>query len=504
MSTARYGGPDEPGHILRAASVARGQLIGAFVPGLAPGYRAVTVPAALATGDPACFRHAGAQPATCAHAAPGATGLRTVASAEGSPPPLYYAIVGLAVRAIGDPSSVLWYRLVAAGLAALALATALIRAARLGRGSAALIVVAALSPAAWFLLGVVNPNSLEIALALVSWVGLERVRHAVGAGCRASIGDLAWMSMPVSLAVAMRPISAMEVVAMAGAGVLMWRSLGVQRTGRGFRRAAIMVVPPAVATASVLWWNRWADVIIRDPGAVRASMSRVLTYDLGHLPRTAREISGSLGWLEFSAPTLAQIMWWLLVLAAGVIAWRAGGFVRAGWLIVATVALVLPVAFDLWFVRSIGFIWQGRYSLPTAVGLVLVGIGGYRVAEWSPVLVARLTRVVFALAALAEVSTLWATLRRYAVGTNGSWWFTGAVWHPQLPPFVLIAVNAALMLAIGVCAATLDGSVPDEWGRDGSVLSGRDLAAHNVEGAASTEPLDLLGAERVDTFEVDG
>ena len=57
MATARYGGPDEPAHVLRAAAAADGDLVGARVAALAPGYRGVAVPAALATGDPSCFRH---------------------------------------------------------------------------------------------------------------------------------------------------------------------------------------------------------------------------------------------------------------------------------------------------------------------------------------------------------------------------------------------------------------------------------------------------------------
>jgi len=48
---------------------------------------------------------------------------------------------------------------------------------------------------------------------------------------------------------------------------------------------------------------------------------------------------------------------------------------------------------------------------------------------------------------------LWTALRRYTVGTNGSWFLTGARWDPPLPPFVLLAANALLIVAL-MCTAT--------------------------------------------------
>src|SRR3954465_464050 len=66
MATARYGGPDEPAHIIRAAAVSHGDLLGDAVRRLEPGYRQVSVPAPLATGDPGCFRHDEAATAACA------------------------------------------------------------------------------------------------------------------------------------------------------------------------------------------------------------------------------------------------------------------------------------------------------------------------------------------------------------------------------------------------------------------------------------------------------
>ncbi|HRE02349.1 MAG TPA: DUF2142 domain-containing protein, partial [Ilumatobacteraceae bacterium] len=147
LATARYGGPDEPAHVLRAASVARGDVVGDPIDWLPPGYRMVTVAAGLTTGDPTCYRHNAALPATCAHADPAATGLGEAGSSAGTYPPYSYALVGLPARLVGGGGSVLAHRVIAAAWCAAILAVAFWRARRI----AGPLLITAVMPAAWFL-----------------------------------------------------------------------------------------------------------------------------------------------------------------------------------------------------------------------------------------------------------------------------------------------------------------------------------------------------------------
>lgn len=251
LATARYGGPDEPGHVLRSASVASGQLLGDPVPGLVAGFRGVTVPAALATGDPRCFRHDRRLPATCATVDSDATGTRDAATSVGSYPPWYYALVGVPVRMLGEPSEVIWYRLVAAAWCAIVLGLCLARAERTGTA----VVIAAISPAMWFLLGVVNPNSLEIALVLLAWIGVERFRTAFVS----TVAPMWWIGGPIGIAIAIRPVAVVAALTISVTLVVLARGRTVER-----RHWLAFAAAPGAAVVASIMWTVWSATSVSD------------------------------------------------------------------------------------------------------------------------------------------------------------------------------------------------------------------------------------------------
>lgn len=430
LATARYGGPDEPAHVLRAASVARGQLLGAPVAGLADGFRAVTVPAALATGDPRCFRHDRRLPATCAVADPGVTGTRVAATSTGTYPPWYDALVGIPTRLVGGAAHVISYRLVAAVWCALVFGLGLIRI----RGPDRAAVLLAVSPAMWFLFGVVNPNSLEIALCLLAWVGVERIRTSPAP----TIAEMWWIGAPLAVAVAIRPI------AIVAAGTVALAVVVLTHRTRLLRRAhwLTLTLAPAVAVVASVAWSAWSRTSVYDAreASARSLLGRVVESATG-TGDTLRELAGSMGWLEFSAPWPAQALWWAAALGSGVAAWRRGGRLRTVWVATAGSVLLVPIVFESVLAGRIGFIWQGRYSIPTASGLIVVGS-----TDWlSTVLRSWRRRLVLGAIGVAELLTFWGVLRRYTVGADGSWLFRHGAWQPPMPPFVLLLANVSLM-----------------------------------------------------------
>ena len=431
LGIGRYGGPDEPAHVLRSYAAAHGEVLGTSAAPLPAGYRYVTVPASLASGDPSCYRHDPEVDVAVRRRPIDDESPVRAATSAGLTPPLYHLAIGALVRIAGDPADTASYRVAAALLHALVLALVVARATacRPARGALLVATMVMVTPAAWFLFGVVNPNSLEIALALLAWTGVARlVADGTAASGVVSTRDVWWIGLPLAAAVVVRPIAAVLAAATVVIAVLIAESL------RRSRRLAVTLVAPAiVAAAAQALWVLVVHVEIDDPRtAVDRSVFASLREAIGSLPTTAVEAVGALGWNEFRAP------WWVMVawaaMATACVATIAGRTrVRRGTAAVATwiAALVAtPVVFEVVLagVRRAhlagplqpadpGRRCGGRADRPRHV----TGDPDERTPP-SPPMVA-----LVALVGLLEVTTYWATVRRYAVGTSGSWWLDGAV-----------------------------------------------------------------------------
>ncbi|HRE02348.1 MAG TPA: hypothetical protein PLV68_13680, partial [Ilumatobacteraceae bacterium] len=91
-----------------------------------------------------------------------------------------------------------------------------------------------------------NPNSIEIALVLLAWVGAERARLA-GSIARA---DAWWIAAPLAAAVVIRPVAAVAAAAVIVALAVSVRTPG-RRLTRGLRPVVVAVL--AAAGAAVAW-----------------------------------------------------------------------------------------------------------------------------------------------------------------------------------------------------------------------------------------------------------
>ena len=427
FSIARYGGPDEPAHVIRAAAAAQGDVRGKPVAGLEPGYRQVSVSVALASGDPGCFRHAENTDASCSVAAHNTREVEAATSA-GASPPSYYVIVGLLARLLSNGRRVLAYRMAAVLLCAGVLGYAVARAQRYG-GAAWLFV--SLTPSAWFLLGVVGTSGIEIALVALALV------EAVGRFHRGRDASLARVAVPLGICLVLRPAAFVDiaVVALVVAPTLA-RPLG-------WRRVATVVGPLLAAAVATFAWSRWTDLVVSDRRTADAdSLWRAAGRSVQGIPLTVHQTIGALGWNEFYAPPLAQLAWiaGLCCAVYWVATHSADRWWHARWIVAA---VLLPTIIELVGHRRIGEIWQGRYSISFAMAGVLI-------AAARTVPPRAVVRALVIAASCAEVLTLWHTLRRYMVGLDGSFTLRHAAWHPPLNPWLLLAANAAAITWLGV------------------------------------------------------
>src|SRR3954466_10643265 len=236
MATARYGGPDEPAHIIRAAAVSHGDLVGDAVRRLEPGYRQVSVAAALATGDPGCFRHDEDATAACTTVVD-APRNRVVATSAGTAPPWYYLAVGWTTRALSSGRDAMGFRIASVVLCAAILGYALARCMAIGRAT---WLVAAITPSAWFLFGVVGTSGVEVALIALALVeGISRFHDR-----RAS---MARVVVPVAVCLLIRPAAVIDIAVVAL--VVLPTLVPVTK-----RTITLIAVPLAIAVVATFAW----------------------------------------------------------------------------------------------------------------------------------------------------------------------------------------------------------------------------------------------------------
>lgn len=229
----------------------------------------------------------------------------------------------------------------------------------------------------------------------------------------------------------------------------------------------MLAAPFAIVAAASVAWNRWTGFVFDDRRtADTKTVATTVGRSLSRIPLMVHQAIGALGWNEFFAPVIAQLIWAATLAFA---AWWV--FTRSPdrWWHVrwAIAALALPAIVDVIIHRQVGSIWQGRYSIAFAIGGVLYAA---RCAAPSRAVM----RVVVIAGATAEVLTLWQSLRRYMVGLDGSILLRHASWTPLLNPWLLLALNAAAVAWLVGTALTSGNDVAehvdDVVGRAGVVV----------------------------------
>jgi len=119
--------------------------------------------------------------------------------------------------------------------------------------------------------------------------------------------------------------------------------------------------------------------------------------------------------------------------------------------------VLLPVALESRVAPCLGLVWQGRYTMPIAVGVPLIAAYALtqlpepaddaRVRTPADMLITRLCATVVAVLAIAHVTAFLSALRRYTVGaglTHKLDLFSG----PWQPPLTAAGVSVLFGLAI--------------------------------------------------------
>lgn len=184
MATPMGASPDEPAHIVKAASVVRGQFIGDSTD--QPAVTTVMVPEGLADSRAwACYAFQANQTAGCQPPFVSNDKLVPARTSAGMYNPVYYAVVGWPSVLTDNPRvAVYGMRTISAILSSFFFAVAMTAMLAFRRPLiAGFATIAIITPMVLFLMGSVNPNALEISAgaALLSLLLLlvrgPRIRH---------------------------------------------------------------------------------------------------------------------------------------------------------------------------------------------------------------------------------------------------------------------------------------------------------------------------------------
>lgn len=435
LATPPFAVPDEPAHFLKAAGVARGQVTG--LPGLPT---AVEVPPALAATrfQTGCFVFRPDVPADCAPGYDGPDGPETEARTQaGRYPPGYYALVGLPTLVVTDLGSLYAVRGVSAALCAALLAAAVTAAAATGSRLLVTGVGVAATPMVLFLSSGVNPSGPEVAAAVALWTAGLALVLASGPPSRPVLTTAGLAAVVLVLS---RPISPFWV-ALIGLSLLLLA--GGRRGLELVRQRPVQAWLGVLGLAGLLQaaWVLGVGALELYGGGRPLTLGERLEGSLVRTDERLQQMVGWFGWLDTPAPVGVHVAWALALVVLVGLGLRGAVRRRAVLLLTLVLGVVLvPIALEVASAEQVGFYWQGRYTLPLAVGVPLVAAVAARRPRPAPV---PLLAGVLAVLAVCHLVGFVTALGRYTVGTGNGLGLVDAVWSPPLPALVL-AVGAVL------------------------------------------------------------
>ncbi|WP_165906080.1 DUF2142 domain-containing protein [Agromyces badenianii] len=427
VTTPVSASPDEPAHMVKAASVARGQLVGDW----SELGQVVQVPLYIAyTHSRTCTAFEPGRSADCQVEIGGDTsGLVDSTTTAGLYNPVYYGLIGWPTLFIGDVSGVYVMRIVSAVLASLFLAFAACVAFTLRRRSTPLAALAIGSPPMlFFLSGAVNPNAVETTATIAAFAAMMAI---VRQPDRTLLPERSLILMAsAAVAVNTRAVSPLWVlialvIPLVLAGWPRVRELARSR----WVQASIVVV--AVATGFAVFWTVHSATLPGQrlenfqeyPGAGTSPVSGFI-HMVRELLGYSQAMVGNFGWLDTPAPLVVYFIWAVL---SGALIFGAISILR-GRSLVAAIALiaafvVVPAAIQGVYVTNGGYIWQGRYNL-ALFAILCYGLGqliAERLSESNTQLKRRALALVWVGWAYAQLVCFAIALQRYAVGADGTW-----------------------------------------------------------------------------------
>lgn len=444
--------PDEPDHFIRAAAVARGQVLGEE--GAQPWLRDVQVPAGIANSRAwLCYSGDSYVDASCMPDLPPDSTEVTAYTSAGLYNPVYYAMVGLPTLWTNDAETALYgARLLSAAWCCLLLAAGFTFVHVLfGRRWAGLVTIAVATPMVVFLAATINPNGVEIAATFAAMTGcLYLARRG---------GNAPWWALvPLTVAV-------MLVATVRGLGLLFLALVAATALASASRervmellRSRRVQVALALMLAVSLWAAWWTlstgtlGAMGKFPGAGETSP---LAAFMVIVSRTiAPGLVGHFAWHDVLAPSFTYFAYSLIMGVLVLIALAVGsrralvpvGVAGVGW-------LLIPPTVQAISITNSGYIWQARYAIPALTTLVVLAafvvIDHLAGSERLRSIAQRGIFILCTLGLIAHLGAMEQVQRRFGVSMTGSLdgAYTGPNWSPPAGALAWIVLLATALTA---------------------------------------------------------
>ena len=443
--------PDEPAHVVKAAAVVRGQLLGEQT----PDGTVVEVPYFynLVTAYPVCYMFDPTAAGNCEWPAtqPLDETVRAVTPA-GKYNPLYYAVVGLPTLAPPGDGVLYAMRILSGALCAFFVAGGLRALAELRRVAWPVLGAAtALTPMVVFLASTVNPAGVEIAAAFALWCHLLVLLGSPDPD--RDVARMWWVAAATVVFVNARGLS----LVWAGLSVLAvialtsWAEVKRLLARRATWPAWAVIVAACLAAAA---WVVGTNSLSTggEPAAHGTSFLHAFAVSVFNTNSYVINMVGQFGWLDTYLETWVYLLWAACLGLVGLLALAVGARRERGALVALGVAiLAVPVLIHSWQAPYFGIIWQGRYVLPLAVGLPLAAAVVLQARLPEPRHLPRNAAALgIGLLTVVQGAAFLENLHRYVNGEDGAWTqLEPDAWLPPLPLAIVIGLGALAVLAFG-------------------------------------------------------
>jgi hypothetical protein len=367
FATPFNGPPDEMQHAQRATGVLHGELMGERTRMGA----IQTVPNSLNLGW--CFPTKVNVAADCEREPGGDQSPQRVDTSAGRFNPVYYLVTSWPLGPWPNWTGILLSRLLNGAAMAALLACAVVGAARWTRHRALLAgAVVAITPMVAHLGGAINPSGVEIAAAVALFVALIAVVHEQREGVNRAAVALAGVGACVLVTPRFTGVMWLAVILGAVLVPSAWARAKVLARARSVRMWSAAVCLSVLASLTWLLAGKPADPTGWDHGYTPKMIIKTALLDMW--PNVANQMVGVMGWAETLMPRLIYVVWFaavgLLVLGGLAVGDRVERW-RLAALFFATFTPLLTL--EILTANQIGWFNQGRYFLPGAVGLPLLG-----------------------------------------------------------------------------------------------------------------------------------